>query len=118
MSDSWNGYSFDDEEVVNCISLESEKSGVVLDPHSAIGVLAARAYRKEKDNQKVPIVCLATAHPAKFPEAVEQAIGHCPPLPDRLADLHDRPEYLTLLPNDLEIVKDHVKNCSRIGIGK
>ena len=118
LSDSWNGYSFDDEEVVNCISLESEKSGVVLDPHSAIGVLAARAYRKEKDNQKVPIVCLATAHPAKFPEAVEQAIGHCPPLPDRLADLHERPEYLTLLPNDLEIVKDHVKNCSRIGIGK
>ncbi len=113
-SNAWKGYSFDDEEVVNCISSESEKSGVVLDPHSAIGVLAARSHRDKKTDPEVPIVCLATAHPAKFPQAVERALGYCPALPDRLADLHERPEFLTRLPNNLEIVKDHVKSCSRI----
>ncbi|MEC7810427.1 MAG: threonine synthase [Actinomycetota bacterium] len=113
-SNAWKGYSFDDEEVVNCISTESEKSGIVLDPHSAIGVLAARSHRDKKNDPEVPIVCLATAHPAKFPQAVERALGYCPPLPDRLADLHERPEFLTRLPNNLEIVKDHVKSCSRI----
>ena len=113
-SNAWKGYSFDDEEVVNCISTESEKSGIVLDPHSAIGVLAARSHRDKKNDPEVPIVCLATAHPAKFPQAVERALGYCPALPDRLADLHERPEFLTRLPNNLEIVKDHVKSCSRI----
>tara|TARA_B100001123_G_scaffold174573_1_gene200519 strand:- start:8725 stop:10134 length:1410 start_codon:yes stop_codon:yes gene_type:complete len=117
-SNAWKGYSFDDEEVVNCISTESEKSGIVLDPHSSIGVLAARSHRDKKNDPEVPIVCLATAHPAKFPQAVERALGYCPPLPDRLADLHERPEFLTRLPNNLEIVKDHVKSCSRIDSGK
>ncbi len=113
-SNSWAAYSFDDEEVIKCISSESERSGVILDPHSAIAVLAARSHRDKQIDPEIPIVSLATAHPAKFPKAVERALGKCPPLPDRLADLHERPEFFTRLPNDLEIVKDHVISCSRI----
>ncbi len=113
-SNSWAGYSFDDEEVIKCISSESERSGIILDPHSAVGVLAARSHRDKQIDPEIPIVSLATAHPAKFPKAVERALGECPPLPDRLADLHERPEFFTRLPNDLEIVKDHVISCSRI----
>ena len=113
-SNSWAGYSFDDEAVVRCISSEAESSGVILDPHSAIGVLAAYSHRDKQIDPEIPIVCLATAHPAKFPKAVERALGERPPLPDRLADLYERPEFFTQLPNDLEIVKDHVISCSRI----
>ena len=113
-SNSWAGYSFDDEEVVKCISSQAESSGIILDPHSAVGVLAARSHRDKQIDPEIPIVSLATAHPAKFPKAVERALGHCPPLPDRLADLHERPEFFTQLPNDLEVVKDHVISCSRI----
>ena len=113
-SSTWAGYSFDDEEVIKCISSEAERSGIILDPHSAVGVLAARLHRNKKIDSGIPIVSLATAHPAKFPKAVERALGKCPPLPERLADLHERPEFFTRLPNDLEIVKNHVISCSRI----
>ena len=51
-----------------------------------------------------PVVVLATAHPAKFPDAVERATGMRPPLPDRLADLLDRPERFEVVPNDLAAV--------------
>ena len=57
---------------------------------------------------EVPTIALATAHPAKFPDAVVAATGVHPPLPDRLADLLDRPEHLTTLPNDLAVVRAHI----------
>ena len=58
---------------------------------------------------EIPMVALATAHPAKFPDAVEAATGSRPSLPDRLADLHQRPERLTALPADLTVVEDFVR---------
>jgi threonine synthase len=60
---------------------------------------------------EVPVVCMATAHPAKFPEAVERATGVRPALPDHLADLFDRPEHCDLLPADAEAVGAHVERC-------
>ena len=56
-----------------------------------------------------PMVTLATAHPAKFPDAVEAATGIRPPLPARMADLFDREERFTRLPNDLDALKAHIK---------
>ena len=56
-----------------------------------------------------PMVTLATAHPAKFPDAVEAATGIRPPLPPRMADLFDREERFTRLPNDLDALKAHIK---------
>ena len=55
-----------------------------------------------------PVVTMATAHPAKFPEAVERATGVRPVLPDHLADLFDRPERTELVANDLAVVEDYV----------
>ena len=72
--------------------------GCCVDPHTAVGIGAARACRRDPD---VPMVCLATAHPAKFPDAVEQATGIRPPLPERLADLLERAERYDVLPADL-----------------
>jgi threonine synthase len=56
-----------------------------------------------------PVVCLATAHPAKFPDAVEQATGQRPPLPDNLADLLERPERVELLPNDVAVIRAYLR---------
>ena len=111
LADGWAGARFEDDAVRRCIETEFGLSGVLLDPHSAVGVLAARACRQDPS---VPMVALATAHPAKFPDAVAAATGVRPPLPEHLADLHERPESLTRLPNDLVVVEEFVEAHRRV----
>ena len=82
--------------------------GMVLDPHTAIGVAAAEACRGDP---ATPMVVLGTAHAAKFPDAVERACGIRPALPARMADLLDRPERLADLPNDPEALKAHIREA-------
>jgi threonine synthase len=77
-------------------------SGIVLDPHSAIGISAAR--RALKRNPTTPVIALGTAHPAKFPDAVERATGVRPALPAHLADLLEREERIVVLPNDAKAI--------------
>ena len=60
-----------------------------------------------------PMITLATAHPAKFPDAVEAATGHRPPLPPRMADLYDRPERMTAVANDLAALEALIKEAHR-----
>ncbi|MGB8814071.1 MAG: threonine synthase, partial [Paracoccaceae bacterium] len=71
-------------------------TGEVLCPHSAVGVKVAADHLGP-----TPMITLATAHPAKFPDAVEAAMGVRPALPVRMGDLFDRPERVTRVPNDL-----------------
>jgi threonine synthase len=80
-------------------------SAELLCPHSAIGVKVAQDHMVSG----TPMVTLATAHPAKFPDAVQAASGHRPPLPQRMADLYDRPERVTRVANDLDALKTHIK---------
>ena len=80
-------------------------SGELLCPHSAVGVKVAEAERVTG----TPMITLATAHPAKFPDAVEKASGIHPPLPPRMADLYERPERVTRVPNDLAALTRHIK---------
>jgi len=82
-----------------------ERGGQIIDPHSAVGLAAARALDIDAD---VPVVTLATAHPAKFPDAVERASGVRPPLPGRLGNLFDREERYHKLPGDYQAVKAHI----------
>ncbi len=102
---TFSAFSLDDEATLAAIRAEHRATGETLDPHSAIGVAAARARAKTPG---LPVVALATAHPAKFGQAVEEATGIAPKLPPRLADLMERPERLTVLPNDLKTVQDYV----------
>jgi threonine synthase len=102
---TFSAFSLDDEATLAAIRAEHRATGEILDPHSAIGVAAARARAKTPG---LPVVALATAHPAKFGQAVEEATGIAPKLPPRLADLMERPERLTVLPNDLKTVQDYV----------
>ncbi|MDG2427116.1 MAG: threonine synthase [Acidimicrobiales bacterium] len=104
--DGWAGARFVDNAVQACIADEADQSGILLDPHTAVGLLAARACRRDSS---IPMVALATAHPAKFPDAVEAATGVRPELPNHLADLYERPERLTELPADLVVIEDFVR---------
>jgi threonine synthase len=82
-----------------------ENCGELLDPHTAIGFHAAREADLPRD---VPVVTLATAHPAKFPDAVERATGQRPELPARVGDLFDREERCVELPGDYAAIADYV----------
>ena len=78
------------------------EASYMIDPHTAIGLAVAE---KEARDPSVPMVALATAHPAKFPDAVEAACGVRPALPDWLSDLPSRPERFTVLPVDQAAVE-------------
>jgi threonine synthase len=80
-------------------------TGEVLCPHTAVGVKVAA----EAADPAVPMVTLATAHPAKFPDAVEAAMGTRPALPPRMADLFDRPERVTRVDNDLAAIEQLIQ---------
>ena len=87
------------------------ESGAVLDPHTAVAVGAAR--RALARDPATPMIVLSTAHPAKFPDAVERAIGRRPALPVHLADLMRRDERFTVLPNDRGAVARFVRERAR-----
>ena len=80
-----------------------EAAGEVIDPHTAIGLAAARQLDHDG-----PVVTLATAHPAKFPDAVERATGVRPPLPARVGDLFDREERYATLPATFAAVSGYI----------
>jgi threonine synthase len=86
-----------------------EETGEVIDPHTAIGLAAARAADLPRD---VPIVTLATAHPAKFRDAVERATGQRPHLPARIDGLFEREEQYSTLPATLDAIKGYVAEHS------
>lgn len=86
-------------------------TGYVLDPHTAVGTRAARALLRERP--EVPVVALSTAHPAKFPDAVERATGTRPALPPHMADLMERKESFTILPNDQGAVERFIRERAR-----
>jgi threonine synthase len=100
----------DDAQTIDVIRQTYESTGMFVDPHTAVGLGAAQRVRSSIAG---PMVTLATAHPAKFPDAVERATGIRPQLPPHLADLMDRPEFVTELPNDLGSVKEFVKTATR-----
>jgi threonine synthase len=93
-----------DEQTSATIQNLFATTGEVLCPHSAVGVKVA-----EEHLGRSPMITLATAHPAKFPDAVEAAIGLRPKLPRWLADLFDREERVTEMPNDLQRMKSLVR---------
>ncbi|MEI6985212.1 MAG: threonine synthase [Rhodospirillaceae bacterium] len=109
-------YSANDDQTSSEIAATWRRSGVIVDPHTAVGLHAAREARVNLVvADRVPIVALACAHPAKFPDAVAAATGVRPQLPARLADLERRPERVTILPNELEEVKSFIRRYARLG---
>jgi threonine synthase len=100
----------DEAETMETIKSVYAAQNYVLDPHTAVGVHVARKLKGEGSG---PMIALSTAHPAKFPEAVEAAIGVRPKLPPRFADLLDRRERIARLPASVEVVARFVAEHSR-----
>lgn len=99
------GHRCNDEQTLATIGQTYRDTGYMIDPHTAVGFSAAREYAAREDG---PVVTLACAHPAKFPDAVERATGIRPALPGFLADLHERDEKFTVLDNDVALVKSFI----------
>ena len=103
----FSAHSTDDAATLATIAHTYEASGILLDPHTATGV-AATNHLKQCSALDGPTVTLATAHPAKFPDAVQKATGQTPPLPAHLADLMTRAEKITPLANDIAALKGYI----------
>lgn len=101
--------SLDDEGTIRVMREVYETMGRQIDPHTAVGLHAARTCRKTAD----PMVILSTAHPAKFPDAVEKATGQRPALPAHLADLLEREERCETMANDVAALADYVRANAR-----
>ena len=100
---------FNDTDTLRIIGEVLESTGEVIDPHTAVGIGAARRHREDG----VPMVTTSTAHAAKFPDAVERATGRRPELPPHLADLFERPERTRVLPNELTAVERFVESVAK-----
>ncbi len=100
----------DEEEVAATMRSALRETGHFVDPHTAVGIAVAE---KEPHDPALPMVVLSTAHAAKFPDAVEAACGARPPLPEWLSGLNERPEHMTVLPNDQKEIETFVLAASR-----
>ena len=109
ISSTFSAERVDDDETLAEIGRVYRDSGMLIDPHTATGTAAARRSRSNGAT-----VCLSTAHPAKFPDAVEKATGIRPELPPELGDLMERTERISDLPADLAAVSDFVRGVSRV----
>ena len=98
--------SVNDEKTCEVIAEVMAATGKLLDPHTAVGVESARIARRNPD---VPMVTLATAHPAKFSDAITAAGLDLPELPEHLADLFEREERYAVVGNDLAQVSAYIK---------
>lgn len=100
-----------EEKTYETITTTLSTCNELICPHTAVGVCVAN--KKLKKNPSVPMITLATAHPAKFPDAVEVATGFRPPLPSRMADLYERPERITEVANDLDALETLIQERRR-----
>ena len=102
----FDSHAVDDARTIDVIRQVYESTGYLLDPHSAIGLEAGRQCHR---NSSTPMVTLATAHPAKFPQAVMQAgQSEEPGLPHYMSDLYQRPERYSVLDGDLATVQGFI----------
>jgi threonine synthase len=108
----FSGHRVDDALTLDTIAQTYARTQQLIDPHSAVAVAAAEAELRLRP-EAAPMVALACAHPAKFPDAVERATGVRPALPEALADLYERPERLAVLPNDFAAVSRYIRMQAR-----
>jgi threonine synthase len=102
----FTGFTLSDEATLAEIARTYREAGYLADPHTAIGLAAAR----EAAPVGLPVIVAATAHPAKFPDAIERAVGFRPALPPHLSDLYDRDEIFVRAPNELGAIQGLVRN--------
>ncbi len=108
----FSAHKVDDSETMETIAQTYARSGVLIDPHTAVAVAAAQGEIAARA-RGTPMIALGCAHPAKFPDAVERATGLRPGLPPPLVDLFDRPERIVVVPNDIGAVSRFIRGRAR-----
>jgi threonine synthase len=108
----FSAHKVDDTETMKTIAQTYARSGVLIDPHTAVAVAAAQS-EIAVHGRGTPMIALGCAHPAKFPDAVERATGFRPGLPPPLGDLLERPERIVVLPNELGAVSRFIRGRAR-----
>jgi threonine synthase len=108
----FRGHRADDRATLDTMADTYRRSGMLIDPHTAVAVAAARRELADEAGA-APIVALATAHPAKFPDAVARATGIRPPVPPALAEIMEKRERIIVLPNDFGAVARFVRAHAR-----
>jgi threonine synthase len=103
-------YKIDDSQTIDSIKKYFHETQEILDPHTAIGTIASEKFMTHKDYRGEPIITLATAHPAKFPSAIEMAKIPPAKLPNFLNDLFERKEQFIILDNNLDLVKKFISS--------
>ena len=115
IGERFTGSRVTEDQTIDTMRDLRDACGIQIDPHTAVGVAAARqagALDSQYRATSAPVVALATAHPAKFPDAVRQALGEEPEVPDPLARCMDAPERLTTLPADYARLADHLRRAA------
>jgi threonine synthase len=102
----FSGFRLDDEGTLTEIARTWRDANYLADPHTAVALAAAR----EQGPVGLPVIVAATAHPAKFPDAIAQAVGFRPALPPHLSDLYERKEQYERAPNELAAIETLVRN--------
>lgn len=103
-------HAVNDEETLATIAhVHGTAGGMLVDPHTAVGVAASEALMPQLT---LPVITLATAHPAKFPDAVENATGIRPPLPSHMADLFERSERFVPMANDVAVLQSFLRGLA------
>ena len=111
----FSALSVDDETTLARIEKTHKDTGEIIDPHSAVGLEAAHQIRSSGlVSPEIPIISLACAHPAKFPDAVYRATGFYPDLPAQLDDLLEKKEYTVELPNDFDSVSNYIADNTNV----
>jgi threonine synthase len=108
----FSAHTIDDTQTMQTISKTYTRTGILIDPHTAVAVASAQD-EIAADESESPLIALACAHPAKFPEAVERATGIRPVLPHALGDLLERRERIIVLPNEIGAVKRFIRTHAR-----
>jgi len=109
LTDVYGSGRVSEEETRATIARVYEETGRLICPHTAVGVRVAEDFL----DPTVPMISLATAHPSKFPTAVESACGVHPPLPSLMDDLYDKPERFTQIADDTQAIQDYIRRARR-----
>jgi threonine synthase len=103
------GQKITDQETIETMKTVKENQGYLLCPHTAVGYLAAQRYLEQHQEENEKVVVLATAHPGKFVEVVQQATGESPQLPPALANLLKKEKQAKLIDNNLQELREYLQ---------
>ena len=109
LEEYFRAQSISEKEALETIAQLYKEKGVIIDPHSAVGLAAAKKHQRRGRD----MITLATAHPAKFPEAVARAIGKEPAMPPNLSKILKAPERIVKLTPAPEALMDYLSNLER-----